>query len=140
MFNHLSQYDNFYLNEAYNNVSFKEGAPVLIKGVVLPSGKQMLYVGQIIGMVESKDHIKAKLGGNFYIVKDKGMDGLYASKMPGDLDVLRRVMGMNGYAVGLNYNKTPMWQESIKYTRDNIDKFLNDFEAPIRDLALTLPF
>lgn len=133
---HLVEFSD--LNESYDQISFKNESLITIKGLLQPNGTQRLYLAVVDGFWEGEKHLKAKLSGIFYIVKDGGMNGLWPAKISGDLAAIGRAMGLRGYTVGLNYNKCPMWQDALKYT--DPQKFLNDYEAPIRALDLYFPY
>lgn len=136
--NHLSHFSDFKVNESYDSVTFRDGSLITIKGLEQSDGTQRLYLAVIEGFWEGEKHLKAKLSGTFYIVKDKGMDGLWPAKIPGDRGAIKRAMGLNGYSIGLHHNKCPMWQDALRYT--DPQKFLNDYEAPIRALNLYFPY
>ena len=144
--NIIIPYSNFSLNEQYSYpTELIIGSPILIKGLVLNNGNQLLYLNTLDKIkTRTKNLVKVDLGRQFYIVKDNGFNGLVAEKFLPGPTFFSKFIGLSGWYVTLNHNKTPMWRDSTRYKSVDADiainAFLKDFEAPIRDLGLTLPF
>lgn len=116
--------------------TWKEGGILLIRGIPLKDGLTRLYAARVTRVFTDglRGFMKAYFSHQLYVVLKNSKGGFVEGKFPSDLPALKRVTGLNSYAVGLNSKtgKTPLWRESIQET--NFDKFFSKYQFEIESI------